>query len=458
MKKLKLLISILAISGALINSATATPFSLEETFNDPTITTGDQFGSAVAISGNKLLIGAPGDDTSEVNVGQAHLFDATTGVLLQTFNDPTVVKQSDVGSGFAFGGDGFGSSVAISGNNVLIGAAFDDTSTTSGFGGNSGQAHLFDATTGSLVRTFDDPAGVAGDIFGLSLAVDSSRALISARGNDTGGQNVGQVYLFDNSTGDLLTTFDDPTPTALDSFGSSIALDGNKVFIGSNGDDTNGANVGQVHLFDASTGNLLQTFNDPTATTSDGFGTSISVADGKLLIGAPGHVENGIVIGEAYLFDIATGTLLATFNDPTPPASSGGLAEGFGNTVALSGNNVLIGTPFDDTIGGNVGQAHLFDINGLLLQTFNDPTLTRADQFGVSVAIEGSNILIGATGNDVQTIVNFSVVNNANIGEAHLFTLDNVSPVPLPAALPLYGTGLALLGFIGWRRKRKQVC
>jgi len=35
------------------------------------------------------------------------------------------------------------------------------------------------------------------------------------------------------------------------------------------------------------------------------------------------------------------------------------------------------------------------------------------------------------------------------------FAQSTISPVPLPAALPLYGTGLAIMGFIGWHRKRK---
>jgi hypothetical protein len=92
---------------------------LKQTFNDPTVTTGDQFGVSVAIDGNNVLIGANGDDTNGNFVGQAHLFDATTGNLLQTFDDPTVTTN-----------DSFGASVAIDGNNVLIGAGGDNTNGT----------------------------------------------------------------------------------------------------------------------------------------------------------------------------------------------------------------------------------------------------------------------------------------------------------------------------------------
>jgi hypothetical protein len=52
---------------------------------------------------------------------------------------------------------------------------------------------------------------------------------------------VGQAHLFDVGTGNLLWTFDDPTPTTRDSFGRSVALAGNNVLVGAMQDDTNGA-------------------------------------------------------------------------------------------------------------------------------------------------------------------------------------------------------------------------
>jgi hypothetical protein len=72
--------------------------------------------------------------------------------------------------------------VFIVGNNVLIG------------GGR--QAHLFDAVTGNLLRTFDDPTPTFGDNFGGSVALDLNRVLIGARGDDTFGIDVGQAHLF----------------------------------------------------------------------------------------------------------------------------------------------------------------------------------------------------------------------------------------------------------------------
>jgi VCBS repeat-containing protein len=368
--------------------------SLAATFDDPTVTNGDRFGRSVALDGDRVLIGARFDDTQGDGVGQAHLFDATTGTLLQTFDDPTV-KTSDQ----------FGTSVALDGDRVLIGAQSDSTQ-----GANVGQAHLFDVTTGALLQTFDDPTVTGGDQFGHSVALDGNRALIGAR-NDS------QAHLFDVSTGNLLQTFDDPTVTTTgDNFGTSVALDGDRVLVGAPNDDTQGFVVGQAHLFDATTGNLLQTFDDPTVTDFDNFGWSVALDGDRLLVGAPFDDTQGEGVGQAHLFDATTGALLQTFDDPTVTT-----ADRFGTSVALDGDSVLIGAQGDNTQGEAVGQAHLFDATtGDLLSTLDDPTVTDTDHFGYSVALDGDSALIGARKDDTL---------GENVGQAHLFDLGgNAAP------------------------------
>ena len=398
--------------------AQAAAFNLTQTLDDPTVTSADNFGISVSISGNKVLIGASRDETTGADVGQAHLFDVTTGALLQTFDDPTPTT-----------GDDFGNSVAISGNNVLVGASGDDTN-----GSNVGQAHLFDATTGALLQTFNDPTpSTSADFFGFSVAISGNNVLIGAAGDRTNGTSVGQAHLFDATTGALLQTFNDPTVTGSDLFGFSVAISGNNVLIGAEGDDTNGVDVGQAHLFDATTGALLQTFDDPTPTSSDRFGISVAISGNNALVGAALDDTNGPLVGQAHLFDVTTGALLQSFNDPTPTAS-----DQFGVSVAISGNNVLIGALGDDTNGLNVGQAHLFDATtGALLQTFDDPTPTGSDSFG-SVAIDGNTLVIGA---------GFDDTNGANVGQANLFTA-----LPEPGTLSLFGIGL--IGLMLRRRNR----
>ena len=285
-----------------------------------------------------MLIGAPGDALFGVN-GAAYLFSATTGALLQTFNDPTPTEYNR-----------YGASVSVSGDYVLIGAPDDSTN-----GSLIGQAHLFSATTGLLLQTFDDPTPTGSDFFGTSVSVSGDNVLIGAPHDATNGPFVGQAHLFSATTGALLQTFNDPAPTDADGFGRSLSVSGDNVLIGAWVDDTNGIDVGQAHLFSATTGALLQTFNDPTPTDRGWFGLSVSVSGDNVLIGANGDDTIGPFVGQAHLFSATTGALLQTFNDPAPTD-----ADGFGRSLSVSGDNVLIGASGDDTNGQNVGQAHLF--------------------------------------------------------------------------------------------------
>ena len=126
----------LVVGAAGAEAATVT---FERTLNDPNPTVEDLFGFSVALDNGRALVGSLLDRSTGTATGQASLFDVNTGALLQTFADPTPT-----------GGDRFGQSVSIAGDRVLIGANEDDT-----FGENVGQAHLFDANSGTLLRTFN---------------------------------------------------------------------------------------------------------------------------------------------------------------------------------------------------------------------------------------------------------------------------------------------------------------
>ena len=74
---------------------------------------------AVAISGNLAIVGAFGeDDAGGTNSGKAYIFDVTTGSLLHTLHNPNADGTSI--------SDWFGHSVAISGNRVVVGAVYED--------------------------------------------------------------------------------------------------------------------------------------------------------------------------------------------------------------------------------------------------------------------------------------------------------------------------------------------
>ncbi len=122
---------------------------------------------------------------------------------------------------------------------------------------------IFSVSAQQLIQTLDDPTVSPIDFFGASVDIEGNLAVVGANIDSTFGLSVGQAHLFNATTATLLRTFDDPTlnpPASQDNFGSSVSLLGDHVLIGAPGDQTNGFAVGQAHLFNTQTGALLHTF------------------------------------------------------------------------------------------------------------------------------------------------------------------------------------------------------
>ncbi len=351
-------------------------FTLTQTFLNPMPVVNDWFGNSVAVDGNWILVGAPLDGTT----GAAYLFDATTGALVHTFTDPTPASN-----GY------FGGSVAVDGNWVLVGAERDNRRVP-----DAGAAYLFDATTGALLHTFTNPTPAPYDSFGYSVSVDGDHVLVGANGDNTGAPEAGAAYLFDATTGALVHTFTNPTPAASDNFSISVSVDGDHVLVGADLDDTGAPNAGAAYLFDATTGVLLHTFTNPTPAQDDVFGFSVSVDGDRVLVGADLDDTGAPDAGVAYFFDATTGALVHTFTNPT---SAGG--DQFGYSVSVDGDHVLVGADLDDTGAPDAGAVYLFDATtGALVHTFINPTLAGFDAFGYSVSVDGDHVLVGAPFDD----------------------------------------------------------
>jgi hypothetical protein len=313
-------LAMLAGAGA----ARADVLTLTQTIDNPTPAYDDEFGLSIALSGGQVLVGAAQDDEGAEDSGAAHLFDAATGALLQTIVNPTPAVD-----------DRFGRSVALSDGQALIGAFLDNAGAT-----NSGAAHLFNAATGALLRTFVNPTAAVKDRFGGSVALSDGQALIGAFLDDEGAEDSGAAYLFNAATGALLQTFLNPTAAFNDQFGWSVALSGGQALIGAFLDDEGAENSGAAYLFDAASGALLQTFLNPTPAFNDRFGYSVALSGGQALIGAYFDEAGAVNSGAAYLFDAASGGLLQTILNPTPAAH-----DMFGYSVALDAGMAAITAP-----------------------------------------------------------------------------------------------------------------
>jgi hypothetical protein len=410
-----------------------TPFaaSLFHTLDNPNAygtVNDDRFGYAVAISGNYAIIGAYyEDDATGSNSGKAYIYDVTTGSLLHTLDNPNAYSTS--------GNDYFGRSVAISGNYAIVGAWYEDDAG----GTQSGKAYIFDVATGTLLHTLGNPNAYgtsADDWFGLSVSISGNYAIVGARLEDeASGSNSGKAYIFDVATGTLLHTLDNPNAYGTvieDNFGWSVAIYGNYAIVGSMDTDSTGhplAQSGKAYIFNATTGSLVHTLNNPNAYGSsdyDYFGSSLAISGNYAIVGASGEGDaSGNSSGKAYIFDVATGTLLHTLDNPNPYGSSS--YDNFGNYVSISGNYAIVSAYGEDEASGNSsGKAYIYDATtGSLLHTLDNPNAYGTvgdDNFGYSVSISGNYAIIGAFREDEGA--------GDNSGKAYIYQLSASAYVP----------------------------
>jgi hypothetical protein len=212
------------------------------TLNKPGAAAFDRFGNSVAISATRVVVGAPGDDTGTAGAGSAYIYDLSGGmptVPVATLNNPGPAQN-----------DLFGSSVAISGTRVVVGAYQDDTGAT-----DAGSAYVYNLNSPMPtvpVATLNNPSPASSDFFGTSVAISGTRVVVGAPDDDTGGFNAGSAYVYDLSTGTPTVPaaiLNNPGPASFDFFGLAVAIDGLSAVIGAPFDDSAQANKGSAYVY-----------------------------------------------------------------------------------------------------------------------------------------------------------------------------------------------------------------
>jgi hypothetical protein len=266
-------------------------------------TDNDRFGQSVAITNSYAIVGAPQEDDSGTNAaGKAYIYSTATGALLYTLNNPNAFSTSDF--------DNFGISVAISENYAIVGANNEDDAA----GSDSGKAYIYSTATGALLYTLNNPNAYstsATDRFGTKVAISNSYAIVGAEEeDDDGGTGSGKAYIFSTSTGALLHTLNNPNPfstTVNDFFGASVGISENYAIVGAPYEEESSTNVnsGNVYIYSTSSGELLQTINNPTAfgtSSNDRFGISVAISENYAIVGANEEDDpGGTGSGKAYL-------------------------------------------------------------------------------------------------------------------------------------------------------------
>ena len=253
----------------------------------------DRFGSAIAYSGERLAIGAAGDDginNHRRNSGAVYLFDVPGGSTSQISFNSMIGRgyQEENRSGARSTGvadlgglDTFGASVAMDGTRLIVGAPNDDGEGNST--SNVGKVCTFALEDGAQTALnkvniigdshFGDGTALsldAGDKLGMSVSLDQGRIMIGAEGDDGATnrvQDAGAVYLYSTGSdglgdltlegiiGDGYVGGKNVNLTDLqagDRFGAGVSLDGARLAVGAPGDDgglNDNPDTGIVYLF-----------------------------------------------------------------------------------------------------------------------------------------------------------------------------------------------------------------
>lgn len=249
---------------------------------------GDWFGYGVSLSGNTVVVGAPNDDVK----GAAYVFSRSGSV----WNEQAKLIASD-----AAANDAFGASVSISENTVVIGSFYDDDA-----GPSSGSAYVY--TRNDFVWS-EQAKLVAGDTaaddwFGFSVSVSADTAVIGALYDDDAGSGSGAAYVFArhgsewNEQAKLVAGDGE----ANDLFGQSVSVSGSTAVIGALYDD--GAGSAYVFVRNGSEWSEQAKLVAGDSTANDEFGQSISVSENTIMVGAYQDDDTGISSGAVYLFEL----------------------------------------------------------------------------------------------------------------------------------------------------------
>ena len=357
----------------------------------------DNFGSSVAISGDYAIVGAQAEDDGASFSGIAYIFNVVTGSLIHTLRNPESNKSSNY----------FGWSVAMSGNYAIVGAVYTDNS--------SGKAYIYNVTTGALVHNLTNPNAYntpATDNFGQSVAMDGNYAIVGAHyEDDSGGNESGKAYIFNVTTGALLFTLNNPnaySTSAADWFGYSVAISGNYAIVGAPYEDDDGAgaggtggNSGKSYIFDVTTGALVHTLDNPNAhyqTAIDYFGKSVAISGNYAAVGVPNEDNNGgSNSGVVYVFNVTTGGLVHTLVNRNLVGTANG--DTFGTSISMDSYVIFVGAPDEDVGGSGGGGIYMYDVTTgalILPSIFYSNGAVTQDQLGTSVSVSGSYAIAGA--------------------------------------------------------------
>ncbi len=390
---------------------------------------GDQFGSTVSISGDYAVVGAAGEDENASgldsfrNSGSAYIYKQTAGV----WNEQQKIVASDRAKD-----DNFSTSLAISGDYIIAGAAYEsEDANGNNTLGAAGSAYIFKQTAGVWSQqqkiVASDRAG--SDFYGIRASINGDYAVVGAYGeaHDVNGNNQfsysGSAYIYKQTAGvwseqQKIVASD---RASSDFFGISVSVSGDYVIVGSYAEDhdANGNNMisgaGSAYIYKQTAGVWSEqqkivagrTLSSDRA-VDDQFGYTVAISGDYAVVGAPYEDEDAAGAntftdaGAAYIFKNTAGVWNRLQKIvPSDRAAS----DNFGHSVSISGDYVIVGAILEDEDGSggapltDAGSAYIF-LNTADVwseqQKIVPADREAGDQFGYSVSIDGDHAVVSA--------------------------------------------------------------
>lgn len=265
--------------------------------------------------------------------------------------------------------------------------------------------------------------GVSNDFFGYSVALSKDTAVIGAFkvDDDKRGKDVGAAYVFirANNTWIQQAKLMAADGEAEDTFAGNVALSGDTAVVGVIRDDdkVNGQDSGSAYVFirTGSHWSLQAKLTAIDGSAGDSFGYGIGIFGDTLVLSAPHDDDNGNSSGSAYIFTRKGETWSQQAKITAQDATEGDV---FGISVAIFGDSILVGADLNEEKGFNAGAAYVFTRTGdswtqQAKLTANDGA--QGDLFGVRVALEENTALISARRDDDN-------IMGVDSGSAYIFT------------------------------------
>jgi uncharacterized repeat protein (TIGR01451 family) len=357
-------------------------WSAEARLSAPGTSRDDRFSSSMAMDGDTLVIGAPGDDVpTGRGRGSAYVFVRTGGewTLQQkiTADDASPISA-------------FGASVAVSGDTLAVSTAGRNFEDIGWHYLTGGRVYVF-VRVGSTWRqqaVLSVPA--PDESFGFAIALDGDTLVAGVPHDDEGGVDAGSAYVFvrHGSEWSFQQKLVDALPVPSANAGYAVALEGDSVFVGAPS-----AGIGRVLVFERAAGHWTQqgTLSPASSARVAFFGAAIAVSSDTMLVGSP---RNDDETGAAYVFERSAASWHERQKLTVAPSR---IWFRVGSAVALSGDLAVIGTdfnvlPWTDVLFFERSDGSFTQRQGI--NAFYVPDVNGF--FGVTVAVSGDTVAIGA--------------------------------------------------------------